>query len=253
VPFVVGRFIGPSEQGPINRATTNMTDPKHCRVLVPIATAIENETQQALGELQERGYDVQFLLGASAIDLARSVLATRAMDDGFFETMWIDADIVFDPDDVDRIRAHNRPLTAGLYLKKGRKEFAAVFPRGSRQVSFGQGGGLQEMEYVGTGFLHVRSEVYFSIEAKLGLPRCHGAYDGKTVVPYFLPAVVHADGRYCYLSEDYSFCHRARLAGYPVFADTRIRLSHMGKYAYTWEWLGEETRLEALQITVNQQ
>ena len=40
------------------------------------------------------------------------------------------------------------------------------------------------------------------------------------------------------LSEDYSFCERARQAGFTVMADTRIRLWHVGTYRYGWEDAG---------------
>jgi hypothetical protein len=42
--------------------------------------------------------------------------------------MWVDADVVFDPDDADRLRRHDdRPFTCGLYPKKGPRQFACEF------------------------------------------------------------------------------------------------------------------------------
>jgi hypothetical protein len=40
------------------------------------------------------------------------------------------------------------------------------------------------------------------------------------------------------LSEDYSFCERARRCGYKIWADTTIRLGHIGKYVFYWEDAG---------------
>ena len=48
------------------------------------------------------------------------------------------------------------------------------------------------------------------------------------------------DGGFRYLSEDYSFCERARSAGHKVFADTSIRLGHVGEYEYVWEDAGSD-------------
>jgi hypothetical protein len=46
-----------------------------------------------------------------------------------------------------------------------------------------------------------------------------------------------------YLAEDYAFCERARRAGHALWADTRLRLSHVGRYAYSWEdAMGERDR-----------
>ncbi len=41
-----------------------------------------------------------------------------------------------------------------------------------------------------------------------------------------------------YLAEDYAFCHRALLCGFPIIADTTIRLWHVGDYGYSWEDAG---------------
>jgi hypothetical protein len=59
------------------------------------------------------------------------------------------------------------------------------------------------------------------------------------VVPYFQPLIVDdGDGDHAYLGEDYSFCERARRCGYKIFADSTIRLQHIGLYGYSWEDLG---------------
>ncbi len=167
------------------------------------------------------------------------------------ETLWIDSDIVFDPDDVERIRARNKPLVAGLYVKKGKPEFAGKF-REAAEVTFGVGGGLLEMEFAGMGFTYVRGEVYQAIAREL--PACHGGYDpAKTITPYFIPMVVPDGGGWCYLSEDYSFCQRARKAGFPVLADTTIRLGHgNGRHKYTWDDLAQRQSFESLTIEIGQ-
>lgn len=90
-----------------------MADTKNIAVLVPVADKIEHRTQAALGELVNRGYVVRTLRGCSQVDLARSSLASRALQDGFSETFWIDADTDFDPDDLERIRGHGRPFEIG--------------------------------------------------------------------------------------------------------------------------------------------
>lgn len=41
-----------------------------------------------------------------------------------------------------------------------------------------------------------------------------------------------------YLSEDFSFSHRARQAGYKIHADSTIRLGHIGRYTDAWQDAG---------------
>ena len=59
--------------------------------------------------------------GYAAIDQGRNQMATDALLDGYEETMWIDADVDFHPDAVDRLRSHNLPMVAGIYPQKGKR------------------------------------------------------------------------------------------------------------------------------------
>lgn len=211
-----------------------------CAVLVPVFGAIEPKCDDALDELARRGYAVWRVRGYSQIDLARSQIATSALAQGFEDTFWIDADMVFEPDDVDRLRAHGLPFACALYAKKASRSLACHVLPGTIEIVFGQGGGLLEIRYGAMGFLQARKEVYLQMELQLKLPRCNQRF-GEEVVPYFLPLVVEGVDGPWYLSESFSFCERARQCGYKVWADTSIRLGHIGSYAYSWEDAGSET------------
>ncbi len=103
----------------------------------------------------------------------------------------------------------------------------------------GKGTALCEILYAATGFLHVRREVYATIQQKLALPVCNEAF-GRPTVPFFLPMIRQYEGGHWYLGDDYAFCERARQCGYKIMADTSIRLWHIGEYAYGWEDAGLE-------------
>ena len=75
-------------------------NPQSCIILVPFATHITPPCEQGLIELQRRGYTVQRVGGYAQIDFGRSQMATDALAAGFDETLWIDADIEFQPDNV---------------------------------------------------------------------------------------------------------------------------------------------------------
>ena len=178
-------------------------------------------------------------------------MATDALADGFDELMWIDADVGFEPADVDKLRQHLLPFVCGIYPKKGPREMAAhVFPR-TTKLTFGVGGGLAEFQYVGFGFVHTRREVYTKMQKKLKLPVCNEMFlqiteprpsgsatppgfvagegsrpaqvalpDGRgslprspLTVPYFLPLLHKVQKGHWYLGEDYSFCERAHQCG----------------------------------------
>jgi hypothetical protein len=210
-----------------------------CVVLVPVGTHIESACDDGLRELEKRGYAVWRVRGYSAIDAARSQMATDALAQGLDELVWIDSDVAFNPDDVDRLRAHGLPFVCGIYPKKSCREFACAFLPGTKQVRFGTGGGLAEILYCGFGFVYTRREVYEAIREMLKLPVCNQRF-GSLLVPYFAPlAVRDGDGAW-YLSEDYAFCERARQAGFQVMADTSIRLWHVGSYRFGWEDAGAD-------------
>jgi hypothetical protein len=246
-------------------------DPRRCVILVPFSTHIVPACEQGLIELQRRGYEVWRAGGYSAIDMGRSEMATKALEAGFEETFWIDSDMQFPPDAIDRIRSHSLAVTSGIVARKGVRAICVQTLPGTEKIVVGAGGGLIEVLYAGTGFLHVRREVYAAIQQKLALPLCNAQF-GRPMVPFFLPMIVPwvgpscregrlpaaagetsnvqqpvtspsslpAEGTYWYLGEDYSFCERARQCGYKIMADTSIRLWHIGSYAYGWEDAGEE-------------
>lgn len=149
-----------------------------------------------------------------------------------------DSDIVFDPDDIDRLRAHGLPLVAGLYAKKNQRGMANTFLRTTTEVEFGEGGGLLEIQFAGFGFTLTHKVLYDTMYDRLRLPICNQRFE-RTLVPFFAPtAIKDGDSGEWYLAEDYSFCVRARSLGVPIMADTRVRLWHVGSYYFGWEDAG---------------
>ena len=221
------------------RVAAPATSPSRCVVLVPFATHIVPACEHGLIELQRRGYPVWRVGGYAAIDQGRNKMATDALAAGFEETFWIDADIEFHPDAVDRLRSYGLPITSGVYARKGARALGSQTLPGTAKLGVGTGGELCEILYAGTGFLHVRREVYRTIQERLALPVCNERF-GKPMIPLFLPMLRAIDNGHWYLGEDYAFCERARQCGFKIMADTSIRLWHIGEYAYGWEDAGLE-------------
>jgi hypothetical protein len=210
---------------------------KSCVVLVPVATHIEPDCERALVDLELRGYPVRRVFGFAAIDQARSQMASDALADGFDELMWIDSDIGFDPEAVERLRSRGAPFVCGLYPKKGKHALACNLLPGTDRVTFGSDGGVIEIAHAATGFLYTRREVYDDVARGAALPPCNQRF-GRPIVPYFLPMVVEDGDGHWYLGEDFAFSERARRAGHKILADTSVRLFHIGRYGYTWEDAG---------------
>ena len=81
------------------------------------------------------------------------------------------------------------------------------YSRDRKEVQFGGTGGVIEILYAVTGFLHTRREVYELIRTHCELPTCNEQW-GKPSVPYFLPMVIDTEKGPWYLGDDFSFCHR---------------------------------------------
>lgn len=228
---------GGEHGGDTPRGDMGASPPNACVVLVPLGGPLDPGCDEGLRELERRGHTVWRYRGYSAVDAVRNQMATDALGWGFEEMMWIDADVAFDPNDVAKLRAHNLPFTCGLYPKKGPRQFACEFLPGTPAVRFGRQGGLLEIRYCGFGFTHMRRSVFEAVHDKFALPICNLRFNSP-LVPFFEPMVAPDPGGHWSLSEDYAFCERARQAGFPVMADTSIRLWHVGSYRYGWEDAG---------------
>lgn len=225
-------------------------EPGKCCVLVPSRDGIDQECERGLQELGRRGYRVRIMRGVTSIDQIRSQMATDALEAGFEGLFWIDDDIVFDPNDVDRLCSSDLPILGGVYPKKGEPQFALRWKAGTTSVVLGEGGGLLEVQYASTGFLFTHANVYSRlIERGLSGPLI-GQF-GRLMVPYFQPMTVSQDGIGRYLAEDWSFCHRASEAGIPIWVDTRPRLMHVGRHAYSWDDMIPRDRLPSLTVQID--
>lgn len=231
-----------------------MSAPKaSCVVLVPSLTPTTAKCEEGIKELIKRGYVVRRMRGFSAIDQGRNQVASDALHDGFQELMWIDSDIGFEADAVERLRQHNLPIVGGLYPQPGSRSLACELLPETEEVVFGEEGGLLEVKYVAAGFLHVRREVLETMRQQLRLPHCNTRFSERGIWPFFQPDTVEdpitfpSDGnvepitvRHRYLTDDFAFCWRVREAGFKIHVDTSIRLWRTGPYGYGWEEAGQD-------------
>lgn len=221
-----------------------------CAILVPAHHAIEPHCELSLRQLESIGYPVRRLHGFSQIDVARNRLASDTLAEGFDALMWIDADMAFLPSAVDRLREHGLAVVCGVYPKKIERALTSVPIPGTASITFGEQGGLIELRYAATGFLYTTRQVYLDVRERQGLPVCNVG-TGRPIVPYFLPMVVDDEGGHRYLAEDFAFSERVRRSGHRIWADTTIRLQHIGLYGYDWDdLLARPARSASLRLDI---
>jgi hypothetical protein len=240
-----------------------------CVILVPAFGQPVPKCDAGLRTLEQRGYPVRRVGGFSAVDQGRNQMASDALHDGFAEMLFIDTDIGFEADSVERLRSHKLPIVAGLYPQPATRSLACELFPGTKKVVFGKEGGLVEVKYAAAGFFHVRREAYQMIRDKLKLPLCNTRF-GRGCWPFFQSYWIEDESsgfrvqgsaggaqetgdrrqepednvaqkvRHRYLTEDFAFCERARQAGLKIMADSTIRLWRVGTYGFGWEDAGSD-------------
>jgi hypothetical protein len=228
-----------------------MLDRSRCIVIVPMYQHVEHACESSLRTLERQGFRVWRRYAGAAIDLGRNRLAAQALHEGYDELMWIDSDISFPADAVQDLRDRDVPIVGGMYPKKGEGCFS-FHREDAVELDMGEDGGIVEVTYLPTGFMHTRREVYETMIDKLKLPLCNRLFGDTPFYPFFLPQVVSLRGESWYLPEDYAFSHRARECGYKNLMDTTIRLRHHGTYGYSWEdGCGDRPRYGKFHISIN--
>lgn len=138
--------------------------------------------------------------------------------------MWIDSDIVFNPDQFVRLITHNKDVVAGLYKMEGGKHYAVVetwdteefkkhgafkFMDEERRLELAEKE-LVPVDYTGFGWVLVKRGVFERLE-----------------YPWFHPEYTEFEGGvrdFC--SEDVGFCRAAKRAGIEVFVDPKVVVGH---------------------------
>lgn len=166
--------------------------------------------------------------GSSLVYEARHVLAHKAVSEGFDRVLWLDSDMHFGPDLMERLAADmdlGLDIVSAVYFtRKAPVEPVAyeivhdipnakgeMIPYSKSVTHIPEG--LFEVEGVGFGAVMTTTEVIRKI--------------GR--LPFF-----PMEG----YGEDLSFCRRAREAGAKVWCDGRIKVDHVGQSFFNFDsWI----------------
>ena len=128
----------------------------------------------------------------SAWDSPRNFIASNALAEGFDELVWIDPDVGFVADDVDRVRSHGLPFVVGLVAEPGRREFRCEFLPQTSNVTFGANAKPLAVRYAGLSFALVHKEIFDVTARQFDLSPCN-AHLGLAFRTWFLPLVTQED------------------------------------------------------------
>lgn len=196
---------------------------KKILIAVPCMDMVSARFAQSLTTMKKVGQcTVSFLIGSLVYD-SRNKLAGLAVEMDADYILWLDSDMVFRPDTLERMMAvlDEHPeidVLSGLYFRRGQPFSPVLF----KTLEVNEQGTLdwsdfeelpdELFEIAGCGFgcVLMRTDMLLDIAAKEGGGR------------WFTPI---ADA-----GEDCAFCIRARREGYRIFCDPTVDCGHM---AYT--------------------
>lgn len=150
----------------------------------------------------------------SLVHDARNKIVQNAIDNKMSHIMFIDSDMYFEPEAINKLLEHDKDIVAGLYYRKlpphqpnitERKgdllRFPRVWPKNKPFKIFA----------AGTGFMLIKTSVFEKLEE-----------------PWFYFASLGDQ----YMGEDIYFCKKAGDAGFDVWVDPTIEIGHIGDYTY---------------------
>ena len=149
---------------------------------------------------------------------ARNKIVYRAIENGFDYVFFMDSDMEFPPETLDRLLKRNKDIVGGFYVRKKKGYLPNAF-----KLGFNENGKVltefvedfREVEAIGTGCLLVKTSVFEKI--------------GK---PWFYYEVTDAPD--CHMAtEDMIFCRNAKKEGYKIFCDGTITCGHVGSFVVT--------------------
>lgn len=197
-----------------------------------------------------------FTVADSLVTRARNVCAAIFLKNSLYtHLMFVDADIGFEPEDIERLLEKHEPFVCSPYpikrynfdkvreIDSGKlermtgDEIRAKLLRYNVHVSKNIGNysreimnGFMEIDRAGTGFMLIRREVFDLMMKEYPMLRykSHDAQEKQyeDFLWLFFDCMVDDDNHY--LSEDFAFCERWRNLGGKIWLDLKARLTHTG-------------------------
>ncbi|MDD5687447.1 MAG: hypothetical protein PHE88_06420 [Elusimicrobia bacterium] len=141
--------------------------------------------------------------------------------------MWIDSDIIFTPQQFQKLLNQDKDIVSGVYSMEGGGQFASVkdwdekFFEKNGYFQFltpkdiEKSNDLMEVSYTGFGFILIKKGVFESI-----------------LYPWFKPLEKRIGNMTDFTMEDVGFCLRAKEKGFKIWIDPQIRVGHEKKIIY---------------------
>lgn len=173
-----------------------------------------------------------FMLKGTYVHTARESLAEQVLEAGFDFILWLDSDMRFPKDLLERLLQHGKPIVGVNYCSRGAPyRFIAIetleneHPGEGRQLATTEEStGLAEVDAVGFGALLMKTSVLVSMLEDR---------------PWFF----YEYTEHGHTGEDVFFCQKARKHDWKIYVDQDLskEMAHIGQFEHT---VGQVARLK---------
>lgn len=204
---------------------------------------------RATAEGLVEAFDVHYQNSESLIHRARDRAADYFIRNDYDKLLTIDSDIEWSYEDFRRVITSDKDIIGGLYPLKAFPVVMNFNPQQDRGTElfkthrgmdfdafnefcakYADAEGIAEIRHLATGFMCVKRRVFEKLrETSKSYFNFDSVTGERKGFIHFYESGVHQG---TLESEDWSFCRRAREAGFSVFVDTRIKLTHIGNHHY---------------------
>ena len=187
---------------------------------IPCMSTIHTKTAFSLFNLKRpEGVEIELVMEINGeVARCRNLLAERAIKGGFTHLFFIDSDMKFNPDILEKMLAHDTDIVGVMYHQRRLPLCNNLMPLDVKEVKgqnktvdFQVTDDVFEVNWVGTGIMLVKTDVFKKLEA-----------------PLFTFKHDPAE----YMGEDVYFCRKAREAGYKIYVDADVAVRHVGEFEY---------------------
>jgi len=154
-------------------------------------------------------YDYHFIVSTRGYNTAenRNYISAQAVKSGCDYLMMVDDDMIYEPDTIDRLVAHDKDIVGGVYMTKYevQADVNEYFDKRPNE--------LAECKALGGGLILIKCDVF------------------KKIPQPWYGYIWHDNGS-VKKSNDWFFCDKARENGMEVWVDPTVIAKHISQYEY---------------------
>lgn len=197
-------------------------------IAIPCMDTVPTEFASSLINLHKPPGTSYALRPNSLIHDSRNNLAALALQNNYDRVLWLDSDMRFPPDLLQRLAADMDELNADYVSALYFKRHPPCAPVLYKQITY---------DTTPDGILHSEAIPYHDYHRNSIFPCAGTGFGAVLTTTSLLRRVWESSGPPFHpllqMGEDLSFCYRASQINTPLYCDSRISIGHVGLYTFT--------------------